>query len=279
MNAKHVLGRIVLATAAFLAIASSAAAVGFVPTDSATSTVVQQAYCGLGVAPLSPVLSAQIPEVLKGGRGIIIADVMKDSPADKAGLKVHDIVLQYDGHDLYSPEQLVKLVRNDRPGREIRLSYVRAAKVAETKMILAAAPSTADVRERADRVGDRGRAAVKDEKPSRGMERRERARQNDPEPWARFETLTLTRLEDGRFKLQIDFRDRDKKVVHRDYVGSREEIRKALETDKELPREEREHLLRTIDQQQPLFPIEVPRAWRELFDFDAELFHWPGLSF
>jgi len=280
MSSNHVTQNVVLAMVAFLAIASSAVAAEPKPADPAATTgIAQQAFCGIGVAPLSPVLTAQMPEVMKGGRGIVVADVVKDSPADKAGLWVHDIVLQYDGHDVYSPEQLVKLVRNDKPGREVVVSYVRAAKVVETKMTLAATPSTTDVRGSAGRLSDQDRNSARDEKPGRGAERRERDRQNNPQPWARFESMTLTRLDDGRFKAEIDFRDRDKKVLHRDYVGTREEIRKALESDKELPREEREHLLRTIDQQQPLFPLQVPRAWRDLFDLDSELFHWPSLSF
>lgn len=280
MSTKHANWKTVLATVAFLAVAVIAGAAETTSSDSSVKpSAVQQAFCGLGIAPLSPVLTAQLPDVMSGGRGIVVADVMKDSPAEKAGLKVHDIVLRYDGQDVYSPEQLVKLVRNDKPGREVVISYVRAGKTAETKMTLAATAVTADVRNNAGRNPDRDPSSSNDTKPGRGTERRERARQNDPEPWGRFESLTLTRLEDGRFKAEIDFRDRDKKVIHRDYTGTREEIRKALEGDKELPREEREHLLRAIDQQQPLFPVEVPRALRDFFDLDSELFHWPSLSF
>lgn len=270
--------RSVLATGVFLAFALTAAAVGLASGggdagQSATPPVTStQAYCGIGVAPLSPVLTAQLPEVTGQGRGVVVATVMQDSPAAKAGLKVHDIVIQYDKQDVYSPEQLVKLVHNDKPGREVVVTYVRAGKVLETKMTLSQAAATGDVRGGATRrsSGDDGQASVG----------RERARQSDPTPWTRFESLTVTRLEDGRFKAQIDFRDQDKKIVHREFVGSREEIRKALEQDKELPVPEREHLLRTIDQQQPhLFQFVLPRSLRDWIDPDLQFFNWPQMNF
>jgi len=63
-------------------------------------------------------------------------------------------------------------------------------------------------------------------------------------------------------------------------VGTREDIRKALEQDKELPADEREHLLRTIDQQQPhMFQFVLPRSLRDWLDPDLQFFNWPQMDF
>ena len=235
------------------------------------SDAAPQAYFGVGVAPLSPVLSAQLPEATSRGRGVVVASVMADSPAAKAGLRLHDILVQYDKQDVYSPEQLVKLVRNDKPGRDVVVSYVRAGKILEAKVTLGETAAKTDIRGNMARRGDdQGRNSVG----------RERARQSDPAPWAQLESLTVTRIPDGRFKAQIDFHDQDQKIVHREYVGSREEIRQALEQDKELPADQREHLLRTIDQQQPhLFQFVLPRSLRDWIDPDLSLFNWPHTDF
>jgi hypothetical protein len=277
MSLQRVFLRAVLAMGAFL-VALTAATVSFASGgDNAapaapSSDTPTQAYCGIGVAPLSPALTAQLPDVTGQGRGVLVATVMQDSPAAKAGIKVHDIVVQYDKQDVYSPEQLVKLVHNDKPGREVVVTYVRAGKVLETKMTLSQAAATGDVR-----GGMARRASGSDGQASVG---RERARQSDPAPWTRFESMTVTRQEDGRFKAQIDFRDQDKKIVHREYVGTREEIRKALDQDKELPADEREHLLRTIDQQQPhMFQFVLPRSLRDWLDPDLQFFNWPQMDF
>jgi serine protease Do len=277
MFSQHVCLKAVCATGALLAVTLSPTVVSFAagvdnPVASGAADPSVRAYCGIGVAPLSPTLTAQLPEVTGQGRGVLVATVMQNSPAEKAGLKIHDILIQYDNQNVYSPEQLVKLVHHDKPGREVVVTYVRAGKVLETKMTLSQAAAAKGVGGRAAGPAsrDEGRASIG----------RERARQNDPAPWARFESLTVSRLEDGRLKAQIDFRDQDKKIVHREYVGTREEIRKALEQDKELPADEREHLLRTIDQQQPhLFQFVLPRSLRDWLDPELQFFNWPNADF
>ncbi|MEZ6081498.1 MAG: PDZ domain-containing protein [Pirellulaceae bacterium] len=56
-------------------------------------------------------LTSHLPEVSGEGRGVLVADVMDDSPVAKAGLRKHDVLVRYDDQDLYSPEQLVKRVQ------------------------------------------------------------------------------------------------------------------------------------------------------------------------
>ena len=74
-----------------------------------------QAYLGVGVEAVPSALEKQLPTL--NNQGVLIAEVAKDSPAQHAGLKPYDILVSYDDHQLYSPEQLVKLVQNDKPGR------------------------------------------------------------------------------------------------------------------------------------------------------------------
>lgn len=252
------------------------------PKDSAEPTVATQAFLGLGVEPLHPALTAQLPEVTGKGRGVVVEHVMKESPAAKAGLKKHDILIHYDEQDLYSPEQLVKLVRNDQPGREVSLGYVRAGKLNEVKVRLGEVPARQPVR------GTVARPVPLDPRPDspanlqrrEQMERRERARQNDPRPWAMFKSMTVTKLDDGRYKAEIDFRDKDEKLLHREYVGTRQEIRQAIQNDEALPEDEKKHLLRSLDQQTPVAgPFFWPGRLSDFFDFERERFNWPNLEF
>jgi hypothetical protein len=99
-------------------------------------------------------------------------------------------------------------------------------------------------------------------------------------PWATFKSLTLTKLDDNRYKAEIEYRDRDKQLVHREFIGTREEIRRAIESDESLPADEREHLLRSLDQQRPgILELPLSRAFRNFYDLDRELFNWPHLDF
>jgi len=206
-----------------------------------------------------------------------VQKVMKGSPADRAGLQRYDIVVSYDAQDVYSPEQLVKLVRNDRPGREVSLAYVRGGNVKTTKLTLGEVPATTEVRSlRGESMRDR--AAIGN--LEREHANQERERQSDAKPWTTFESLAVTKLADARYKAEIDFRNEKKELLHREYTGSRDELRQAIEKDEQFPKEAREHLLRSVDQQSPRrLTLDLPKTLRDFFDLDVEYFNWPHLDF
>jgi serine protease Do len=58
---------------------------------------------------------------LREEAGVEITRVEADSPADKAGLKSGDAILQYNGQRVEGMEQFSRLVRETPPGREIKL--------------------------------------------------------------------------------------------------------------------------------------------------------------
>ncbi|GIX00405.1 MAG: hypothetical protein KatS3mg111_3737 [Pirellulaceae bacterium] len=279
------------------------------PEDS----VAEQAYLGLGVAPVPEPLVAHIREIVGDGRGVLVAQVMKDSPAEKAGVRTYDVIVRYNDQDVYAPEQLVKLVRHDRPGNEVTLELVRGGKLLELKAQLAAVPTRPSVRGQLaqrfprwqqwpapwqgifpERIPQRPRAPAPNgdarkpapppadadasspegTTPDRGTAPQDEG-QPGRTPWKKFESMTVTKLGDGRYKVEINYVDADEKQIHREYVGTREEIKQAIDADKELPDEERQHLLRTLDMQ------ERPTFWffPDLELFERELFNWPNLDF
>ncbi|MDX2151337.1 MAG: PDZ domain-containing protein [Bryobacteraceae bacterium] len=77
---------------------------------------------------------------LKEERGVEITRVEADSPAEKAGLKVGDVVLEYQGQRVEGTEQFIRLVRETPAGRAAKVGLVRggqyqtiAATIAERK--------------------------------------------------------------------------------------------------------------------------------------------------
>ena len=97
------------------------------PAADATQAATE-ARLGIGVSPLPELLTSHLPDVIGKGRGVLVSEVVADSPAAKAGLQKHDVLVRYGDQDLYSPEQLVKRVRNDAPGNEVQIEYVRAGR-------------------------------------------------------------------------------------------------------------------------------------------------------
>ena len=57
--------------------------------------------------------------------GVAIEEVRKDGPADKAGLKQADIIVEFDGEHVRSARQFTRLVQETVPGRTVKATVVR----------------------------------------------------------------------------------------------------------------------------------------------------------
>jgi serine protease Do len=62
---------------------------------------------------------------LREEAGVEVTRVDPDSPAEKAGLKTGDAVLQYNGQRVEGIEQFSRLVRETPPGRDVKLDIIR----------------------------------------------------------------------------------------------------------------------------------------------------------
>ena len=65
-------------------------------------------------------------------RGVLVSDVVADSPAAKGGLKAKDVIMEYDGTPVEGTVQFRRLVRETPPGRTVNLTVVRDGR--ETKI-------------------------------------------------------------------------------------------------------------------------------------------------
>lgn len=79
----------------------------------------------LGVELLSP--SAGVREALGGpaDAGVLVNEVVKDSPADKGGLKAGDLIIAVDGTPVSTVHDLRRILGKHQPGDTIRLELVR----------------------------------------------------------------------------------------------------------------------------------------------------------
>ncbi len=60
--------------------------------------------------------------------GVLISEVVEDSPAEKAGLEDGDVILRFDGKDIESAGDLMKAVRKSNAGDEVELKVLRGGK-------------------------------------------------------------------------------------------------------------------------------------------------------
>jgi hypothetical protein len=98
--------------------ASSSPALGVGKAVSVRGT-----YLGVSVVPVEPALGAQLR--LPDGQGLAVVHISPGSPADVAGIQVHDVLLKLDEQILIDPRQLSVLVRGFAPRDSISLTIVR----------------------------------------------------------------------------------------------------------------------------------------------------------
>src|SRR6266567_4031513 len=75
---------------------------------------------------------------LKEERGVEITMVDQDAPAGKAGLKEHDVILEFNGAAVESEEQLRRMIREVPPGRTVTLGISRDGSPMKMSVKLAA---------------------------------------------------------------------------------------------------------------------------------------------
>lgn len=90
-------------------------------------------FLGVSTDKVGPTLSAQLG--LAEGMGLVVTSVVPDSPA--AGvLKRHDVLTKFNDQRLIETNQLGVLVRAEKDGAEVTLTYVRAGKETTAKVKL-----------------------------------------------------------------------------------------------------------------------------------------------
>jgi len=210
------------------------------------------AYVGMGIEPLHPAMLRHLPQLLRDGRGIMVTEVAEDSPAAKAGIKPHDVILNYDDQKLYSPEQLVKLIRHDKPGREVKIGLIHDGKATDVTVTLGEHQGHNHMRD-----GAHARRMLRG--PMADRIRSQLASDSDSmQNWTSFDSMSITRLDDHRFKAEVKYRDDKGKVESRTFEGTHDELRKAIEAQKDLPEAEREHLLRALNLPGHAFELDLP---------------------
>ncbi len=204
-----------------------------------------QTYLGVGIEPLPRALGSHLHQLLRDGEGVMVTHVAPDSPAAQAGLKADDIITSYDGRKIYSSEQMVRLVQSDKPGHEAELGIIDGGQPRTLNVALGA---------REDRTGVARRAF---RRPTEEQTFTETTAEQD-DSWRSFDSMTLTRLDANRFKADIQYRDKSGKMTSHSFRGTRDELRKDINAERDLPPSERGHLLRAIDMAEQPLGIDVP---------------------
>jgi S1-C subfamily serine protease len=97
----------------------------------------KRGFLGLAGQPVA------LPETQRSaGRehALLVVGVTSGSPAASAGVLVGDVLLQFDGHPIESPEELLDLLLGDRVGRAVPVQVLRGGAVTELTVTVGERP-------------------------------------------------------------------------------------------------------------------------------------------
>jgi serine protease Do len=100
-------------------------AVAILPQLRATGRVTR-GFMGVLLTDVTPSLQRALN--LSVARGALVQDFTEDSPAQRAGLRVYDVVTDVEGQDIGSNEDLIRYVSAQQPGAVLRVQISRDGK-------------------------------------------------------------------------------------------------------------------------------------------------------
>ena len=129
-------GELVGINTAIIAPSGGNIGIGFaIPTNMAKASMkqiikhgeVRRGQIGVGIQDITPALREAF-DLKNGQLGVLITNVVAGSPADKAGIKSGDIILQVDGEDTISTGQLRSRIGIKQIGDKVKLTLLRDGK-------------------------------------------------------------------------------------------------------------------------------------------------------
>ncbi len=87
---------------------------------------VSRGWLGVMIQTISPEMKEAFG--LKNDKGALVGDVVDDSPALKAGIKIGDVIVTFDGEEVPTSSDLPRMVGAQKPGTKIKLGIIRDGK-------------------------------------------------------------------------------------------------------------------------------------------------------
>jgi membrane-associated protease RseP (regulator of RpoE activity) len=164
-----------------------------------------KAFSGyLGIV-LDVVPSSVVAQLPKGSsQGILVKSFAPNSPAATSDLKPFDVMLAYNGTKLHHPEQFIKLVRDDVPGKHVTITVARQGKILDIPVTIGS--------------------------------------QKTPNP-KEFNGLAIKKIGEDNYQATIRFIGINGNKQVRSYQGNRQEIFDEVMQSQDLPPAERDQLL------------------------------------
>lgn len=105
-------------------------------------------WFGVTIQNMTPELARQFN--LKDEKGVLVADVIEGSPAEKAGIQRGDVIIEYEGKKVEEPYQLRNMVANTSPGEEVTIKLIRENRTITKRVTISELPAEMQKASRGD---------------------------------------------------------------------------------------------------------------------------------
>lgn len=100
---------------------------------------VVRGWLGVSIQPVTPELARQFG--IKEEKGVLVGDVVEESPAERAGLRRGDVITEFDGREVNDPSHLRIMAANTPPDRTVIIKLLRDGKPSSLSITIAEFPS------------------------------------------------------------------------------------------------------------------------------------------
>jgi hypothetical protein len=200
-------------------------------------------YLGIGFDKVPASIRAHLPETVSVQQGLIVTRFSNTSSAAHAGMKVHDVLLTYDGQAIEKPENFINKIRQDKPGRIVTFTLVRQGQLLTLPVTMGAQAKKKPTAPRAQiQAGNPYQLPAQLQAPL--------ARKTGPN--GNFNGLAIRKIGNDLYDASIGFIGRDGKPQRRSYKGNRMQILQQIMQANDLPSQAKQQLLFAVQpRQQP----------------------------
>ena len=101
---------------------------------------VVRGWLGVSIQPITPELAKQFD--LKDEGGALVGDVVEDGPAEKAGVRRGDVIVEFDGKTVNDPTGLRNMVAATLPEKQVTVTVLREGQYEDLSVTMAELPAT-----------------------------------------------------------------------------------------------------------------------------------------
>ncbi len=110
-------------------------------------------YLGISPQEVSPELAEALR--LESTEGVLVAKVEDNTPADRAGLEVEDVIVEFDGKEVTSVQKFRIVVAETPPGKEVKIVIVRNGRRKTLRAKIGEYPSAGEIEQQGGWLGIR----------------------------------------------------------------------------------------------------------------------------